>query len=197
VYSLTAVMNKIEGILLSIIVVISVFYIQKVYLEVSYVISTVDGEKYLVRNSEGKQTAANILARLNSKIEKLIKHLLEKYPQDARVIRLSKNYKRENISEGTESSNYTSYSVNKGEKIIFCVRERDKSGDFVSENVLMYVATHELGHLMTEEVGHTDTFWSNFKMLLEEAININVYTHVDYSKSPTTYCGINIKSSII
>jgi len=190
-------MNKIEGILLFIIVVISVFYIQKIYFEVSYVISTVDNEKYLVKNTEGKQNAANILARLNSKIEKLIKHLMKKYPEDERIIRLSKNYKRENISEGTESSNYTSYSVNKGEKIVFCIRERDESGDFVSENVLMYVATHELGHLMTEEIGHTDTFWTNFKMLLQEAIDINIYTHVDFSKSPTTYCGIDIKSSII
>lgn len=190
-------MNKIEGILLSIIVVMCIFYIQKVYLEVSYIISTVDNNKYLVKNAKGKEIAADILARLNAKIEKLIEHMRRKYPEDDAILRLRKNYKRENISEGTESSNYTSYSVNKGEKIVFCVRERDDSGDFVSENVLMYVATHELGHLMTEEVGHTDTFWNNFKRLLEEAINISVYKHVDYSKSPSTYCGMNIKSSII
>lgn len=190
-------MNKIEGIVLSIIVVISIFYIQKKYLEVSYVTSSVDNKKYLVKNSEGKQTAADILARLNIKIERLIHHLRKTYPDDEDILRLHTNYKRENISEGTESSNYTSYSVNKGEKIVFCVRERDDSGDFVSENVLMYVATHELGHLMTKEIGHTDSFWKNFKRLLQEAIDISVYTHVDFSKSPTSYCGMNIKSSII
>lgn len=190
-------MNKIELVIIFLVVFVLLFYVQKKYLEVEYVLSPIDNRRYLVRNVESKQKAANMLARLNKKIKKLLKHLRKTNPNDDNIERLLNNYSVENISEGTENSNYTSYSVNKGEKIVFCLRARDGSDDFVDENVLMYVATHELGHLMTKEIGHTETFWENFKYLLNEAVKINVYTKIDYSNSPIDYCGINIKSSII
>ena len=138
-----------------------------------------------------------MLATLNDKISKLLEHLQKKDENNEDYKRLLQNYNVNNISEGTENENYTSYSVNKGEQIVFCLRSRDDKKQFVDENVLMYVATHELGHLMTKEIGHTTTFWDNFKFLLQEAVNINVYTFVDYSENPIDYCGINIKSSII
>jgi predicted metal-dependent hydrolase len=151
----------------------------------------------LVQNKNDKEKAANMLARLNKKIKKLLKHLEKKDPENEDIKRLLNNYSVDNISEGTEDSNYTSYSVNKGEKIVFCLRERDGSDEFVNENVLMYVATHELGHLMTKDIGHTSSFWENFKYLLTEAVKIKVYKKIDYIESTTEYCGINIKSSII
>jgi len=61
----------------------------------------------------------------------------------------------------------------------------------------MYVAIHELAHLMTKEVGHTTTFWQNFKFLLQEAITINIYKDYDFNKKPKDYCGIKITSSIL
>lgn len=190
-------MNKIEIVIIFIIVILILFYIQKKYIEVSYIESSVDNRKYLVQNIANKEAAADMLARLNEKISKLLEHLLKKEPTNEDFLRLKRNYNVDNISEGTENENYTSYSVNKGEQIVFCLRDRNEKKKFVDENVLMYVATHELGHLMTKEIGHTPTFWDNFKMLLEEAVKINVYEHVDYSKKPIEYCGINIKSSII
>lgn len=190
-------MNKIEIIVIFVIVVIFLFYIQKKYLEVEYVISKIDNTRYLVQNKEDKDEAADMLARLNKKIKKLLAHMKKKDPNNEDIVRLLDNYSVDNISEGTEDSNYTSYSVNKGEKIVFCLRQRDGSDNFVDENVLMYVATHELGHLMTKDIGHTETFWNNFKYLLSEAVEIGVYEKVDYSEDPTEYCGINIKSSII
>lgn len=190
-------MNKIEIIVIFLIVVILLFYIQKKYLEVEYVISNIDNNRYLVQNKEDKQKAADMLARLNQKIKKLLNHMKKKEPDNEDIIRLIENYSVDNISEGTEENNYTSYSVNKGEKIVFCLRQRDGTDHFVDENVLMYVATHELGHLMTKEIGHTETFWKNFKYLLGEAVEIEVYTKVNFAENPTEYCGINIKSSII
>lgn len=190
-------MNQIEIVIIFVIVVISLFYIQKKYLEVEYVISDIDNNRYLVQNKDDKQKAADMLGRLNKKIRKLLHHVKKKDPNNEDIQRLYDNYSVDNISEGTEDSNYTSYSVNKGEKIVFCLRQRDGTDDFVDDNVLMYVATHELGHLMTKDIGHTDNFWKNFKYLLKEAIKIKVYTKVDYSENPLEYCGINIKSSII
>lgn len=190
-------MENTEVVIIFIFIVLTLFYIQKKYLEVEYVVSSIDGKKYLVKNVENKEEAANMLARLNIKITKLLQHVEKQKPDNNDIKRLVSNYNVDNISEGTEDSNYTSYSVNKGEKIVFCLRERDGTDNFVNENVLMYVATHELGHLMTKDIGHTQTFWDNFKYLLTEAVSIGVYEKVDYKENPIDYCGLNIKSSII
>jgi predicted metal-dependent hydrolase len=190
-------MHNTEIVIIFIIIFVILFYIQRKNDEVEYCLSSVDKRSYLVRNTIGKEKAANMLARLNKKISKLLSHLKDKYIDDVEIAQLVSNYNVENISEGTEDSKYTSYSVNKGDKIVFCLRSRDGSGSFVDENVLMYVATHELGHLMTKEIGHPESFWKNFKRILEEAILIGVYKRIDYSKSPVEYCGINIKSSVI
>ena len=56
----------------------------------------------------------------------------------------------------------------------------------------MYVAIHELSHVMTVSIGHNDEFWQNFKFLIIEAKQINIYNPVDYKKQPARYCGTNI-----
>jgi hypothetical protein len=56
---------------------------------------------------------------------------------------------------------------------------------------------HELAHIMTTEIGHTPLFWSNFRFLLREAVDIGLYKKVDYFKEPSDYCGIKINSSVI
>ena len=59
-------------------------------------------------------------------------------------------------------------------------------------NTLTFVAIHELSHVMTKSIGHKQEFWENFKFLLENAKEINVYNPVDYKKSPQEYCGMQI-----
>jgi predicted metal-dependent hydrolase len=56
----------------------------------------------------------------------------------------------------------------------------------------MFVATHEIAHIMTTSVGHTEEFWNNFKFLLENAVELKLYTPVDYKKEPEGYCGMDI-----
>lgn len=184
-----------EGFAIFIMVVILIMYIQNHYNEIEHVVSKVDGRKYIVRKLDDSQQAANLLALVNKDLLGLIYHMMAKYPNNSDVKRLYKNFNPDSISEGSIESGYTSYSVNKGEKIILCIRQKDNS--FVSQNVLMYVAIHELAHLMTEEVGHTDMFWDNFKFLLEEAIGIGIYVKVDFNKAPRDYCGIKITTSVI
>lgn len=184
-----------EGFAIFIMIVILVMYIQNYYNEIERVVSKVDGRKYIVRKLDDSQQAANLLARINKDLLALIHHMMAKYPNREDAKRLYQNFNPDSISEGSIDSGYTSYSVNKGEKIILCIRQKDNS--FVSQNVLMYVAIHELAHLMTEEVGHTDTFWDNFKFLLEEAIKINLYVKVDFNNAPKDYCGIKITTSVI
>ena len=188
-------LSFVEIFVVFIMAVIVIMFIRNHYGEVEYFKSDVDERYYLVRKLPDREEAANYLARINQTLQKLVKHMMAKYPNDADVLRLYDNYNPESISEGSPDSGYTSYSVNKGEKIILCIRQKDNT--FVEMNVIMYVAIHELAHIMTKEVGHTDTFWANFRRLLKEAIDIGVYKKVDFNARPEDYCGIKITTSII
>lgn len=123
--------------------------------------------------------------KVNIKKAKAIKKL------EGDIERLVGNFNEDNIHENTPNAKFTSYSVNKGEKIFFCLRNK-KTDKLVELNTMMFVAIHELAHLMTEEIGHPPSFWSNFKFLLRVAINQNVYKYVDFNAYPKEYCGIKI-----
>jgi hypothetical protein len=176
-------------------IVIIFLYIRQYYGEVEYMSSKVDGKEYLVRKLPDSQEAADRLANLAATLQKLVDHLAEQYRDNPDVERLKKKFNKESISEGGMENGYTSYSVNKGEKIVMCIRQVD--GSFVDANVIVYVAVHELAHIMTIEVGHTPAFWSNFRFILREAISLGLYTKVDFSNTPNDYCGIKISSSVL
>lgn len=166
------------------------------YNEVSIVTARTDGRRYIVRNLSDKQKAANTLGEIANNMETLVNHMMDAYPNNADVQRLYRNFNPDNISESSDKDSYTSYSINKGEKIVLCIRSK-KTKQIQETNLLMYVAIHELAHLMTKDVGHTEKFWENNKLLLQEGIKIGIYNKVDYSKQPVEYCGIQINSSII
>lgn len=193
-------MSFVEIFIIIMMVIIIVMYIQNHYGEVDYVTSNIDGRKYLVRNLPDAQEAANLLAKINNDLLKLVRHMSAKYGQNNElkefVSALVKNYNPNTISEGSPDTGYTSMTINKGEKLILCIRQNDKT--FVDRNTILYVAIHELGHIMTyNETGHTTLFWNNFRLLLQEAIEIGIYIRKDYDSQPTDYCGIKITSSII
>ncbi len=180
-----------------VIIMILFFYIKGYYAEVTFVKSSLDNRYYLVRKLHDKQKAADFLAAINKDLQRLVNHLVAKYPQNPEVKRLFENFNPNNVSEGSVQSGYTSYSVNKGERIILCIRQKDSTNSFVEKNIILYVAIHELAHLATESVGHDQTFWKNFKFILSEAVEINIYRKVDFASNPTPYCGIKITSSVI
>jgi predicted metal-dependent hydrolase len=59
----------------------------------------------------------------------------------------------------------------------------------------MYVALHEVSHIATKSIGHNDEFWNNFKFMITEAKEINIYNPVNYQKEPARYCGMNISDN--
>lgn len=183
-----------EFFIIFIMILLLLMYLKNYYGEVEYV-KAEDNREYLVRNLDDKQEAANLLASVTKDLQLLVQHMMAKYPDSKDSQRLFKNFNPVSISEGSVDSGYTSYSVNKGEKIILCIRQKDQT--FVDKNTIMYVAIHELGHLMTEEIGHTDTFWKNFKFLLNDAMEIGIYKSDNYNENPKDYCGIKINSTIL
>jgi predicted metal-dependent hydrolase len=180
-----------------ILVCITIFY---VYLEgkslgVTFVKSK-DDTKFLVRNLPDKQQAANLLGEIKTRLSKLVEHVTtQNDTEKADIERLKKNFRPNNISESSPGNSYTSYSINKGEKIVFCIRSKDKINKLMDVNTMMFVAIHELAHLMTKSIGHTPEFWNNMKYLLKKAIDINLYVKQDFSKKPVNYCGTKITNS--
>lgn len=162
--------------------------------DVEYVKSNQDHRSYLVRNLPDKTSAADLLSLIRGRLIKFVKYMKKKYPEDDRIIRLAKNFNPDQISESTPDSKYTSYSVNKGEKIVFCVRQRNDKNELVDLNTMMFVSIHELAHLMTISIGHTKEFWENMKFLLKEALSkeIRLYSYQPFHEDPKPYCGTMI-----
>ena len=189
-------MNELVSIIVIIVSLLCFFlHYESKYSELTYVSSTIDNRKYLVRNRDDKQQAADLLAKVRENLDKLANYLKKNHQDDIRVQRLIKNYKPEKISESIPKANYTSYSVNKGEKIVFCIRSKDEKEELVSLNTIMFVAIHELAHVITKSIGHTDEFWDNMKFLLKKSVKINIYKKHDYKNNPIPYCGTEITDS--
>lgn len=103
------------------------------------------------------------------------------------------NYNRDAIYENDPSvSSETSYTINKGERIMVCMRNKMKPLVLEDKNTLMFVLLHELAHIGNIGWGHETDFWQVFKVVLGEAIESNIYTPVNYETSPVQYCGLYV-----
>ena len=228
-------------IIITLIIIIYKYFESQSY-DIVMVKSNLNGKSYLVRNVENKQEAADLLATIAIKLEKLVniindsgyetiytkymKPTIDKENQsndkksnenkdiiegqdggnsDSTTLetdikqklkddikRLYKNFNPEAFSETTPDAKYTSYSVNKGEKIVFCLRDKKAGETLVKENIMTFVSIHELAHLMTKSIGHEPEFWANFKLLLKISIDNGLYENIDFNSTPKPYCGINI-----
>ena len=179
-----------------ILICITIFYayLENKATDVTYV--KIGNTEYLVRNLPDKEKAAKILSQIRNRLTKLVNYLntnIDSYKKRKEGIqRMKKNYRPNNISESSPGNAYTSYSINKGEKIVFCIRSKDSKNTLVDINTMMFVAIHELAHIMTKSVGHTPEFWDNMKFLLKVGIDIGIYEKQDFNKNPVDYCGTKI-----
>lgn len=157
--------------------------------------STVDGQTYKVRDLPDKQAAADMMARIRLKMKKLKIHLEATFPDKPQVKQLARNFDAEahRLGEATPEDEFTSYSVNKGESVHFCLRQREGQNEsLVDENIVTFVAIHEMGHIITKTIGHGPDFWNNFAWLLEQAERIGIYKSQDFAAHPVAYCGMKI-----
>ena len=185
---------KLYYIIIVVIIIILLIYNNSLHYSVIKQKSTLDNNIYTVRNETDKELAANILSIIKHKSIKLIDTLKTEYPNDDKIIRLSNRFNPNNIYETSYKTNYTTYSVNKGEHIYLCLRNINKN--FVDTNIIFFVMLHELAHLMTIIYdNHSELFWDNFKFLENKAIEYNLYKYIDYSKNSKEYCGDIIYSN--
>jgi len=80
-----------------------------------------------------------------------------------------------------------SYTINKHDMHL-CLEKPD--GNYYDENILMYVALHELAHVFCNEEGHTPAYYKIFERLLGIAHEIGIYDAAQ--QLPKEYCGIKI-----
>ena len=134
------------------------------------------GTVYDMQNLPNKEAAVELMAKVRKNLIKL----------------------RDTYANDMGSSD-TSYSENKGQKIVVCLRDKTKAPHYpiIEENTIMFVMLHEMAHLMTETIGHTAEFWANFKRILHDGVKVGIYSPVNYARQPTPYCGMTITDSPI
>ncbi len=176
------------------IIIISLFiYFSENDFQLKCIVSTIDGNKYCVRERKHLQKAVDLLATVTNKCKKLVEYIKEKYPNNENVERLVKGFNPKKVMETLPTSEYTAYSENKGEKLAFCLNEtKHNENNLIDEHTLTFVCIHELSHIMTKSIGHKSEFWTNFKFLLENAKEMGIHHPEDYKKKPQTYCGMTI-----
>lgn len=183
---------------------IGYYIIQRFYYEPSvYVKSPVNNKYYEVLDLKDKQHVADTIAFIMDNMERLMNYMYKsditgEYSQylDRLKKRLPSLVVMENIVDPYFAKNLTSYTVNKGDKMVLCARSRiaNKIHDV---NLITYVVLHEMAHVACPEYGHTDTFKKIFKFMTKSAIDAGIYKRINFSANPTEYCGMTIDDSIV
>lgn len=186
-----------------IVILLSIIILYKYFnqTEVTYQEYNNNGTKksYLVREMPDKDEAVKILGKLDNTLKDLVKTLVKDNSINKEMMGYIKNIVNKidsvTIQESSADSQYTSYSVNKGEILVFCLRSKRtyKIHDF---NDLLYVAIHEIAHIGCPEIGHTQLFFKINKFLINKAIEKGIYKYVDYSRSAREYCGIDLTMTV-
>ena len=162
--------------------------------------ATIDNKEYWVRNVKDKSIAANTLATIKINIEKLVTYFKDNkslFKKDTEYIKnLIDRTKEINIMETPSDEEHTSYTINKGEKIVLCLRSKFLN-NIHDMNTIMYVVIHELAHVACPEYGHTPLFKKIFIFLLKQSEKINIYKSIDYRIKPQDYCGMTINEFIL
>lgn len=156
---------------------------------------------YYVQDRPDKQEAADTIRQIVNNLNRLILELYEERDQHDKTHRgyIDTLYQQMDhivFRESDEGSEATSYSVNKGEEIVFCIRSK-KTGRIQDMNVLMYVAIHELAHVACPEVGHTELFFDINRFLLRKAAELGIYRIDNYQQTPVEYCGMTLNTQIL
>lgn len=194
-------------------ILFAVIWFRKSNTEVVVVKSTIDGRDYVVQNKPDKQEAANMLAQVRQRMIKLVDYLkrtggkLEKSKEEddqaqygtyeERVNRLVSRFNPDRISEGNEDTKFTTYTLNKGDKVVFCLRARGEDDRVHDLSMMTFVAIHEMGHIASITEHHTPEFKHNFSWLLENAVKCGVYVPEDFRSRPRNYCGIPVTDTPI
>lgn len=156
---------------------------------------SINGRTYDIQDDmENKDTALRLLNKIDNRINQFTEHLKKKHHTDKRIKRFYK-MKNAKIIEPEHKIGTSSYTINKGEILAFCIRLKEDNSKFHDESILDFVIIHELAHVISNSIGHTSEWLSNFKFLLNSLSESNIYNPVDYSKKNVNYCGVIVTNN--
>jgi hypothetical protein len=147
-----------------------------------------DGRQYEMQNLPNKEGAVAMMSEIRAALVKLYGYYKDEpaLAADPPVARFLQRFTPDVFVENDMGSKDTSYSENKAPQY-----------PLIDKNTVMFVILHEMAHLMTETIGHTQEFWTNFKRILGDAVQIGIYHPVNYAHQPTPYCGMTISDTPI
>ena len=181
------------------IIAILLFVIWKAERRDRMLVSTIDGHAYnVLEYLDNPYTAANKLAKINKYVHKLNRSLLTDYSKNTHEyklgLRMQERYNPRVLFENAPKDiTETSYTDGKGMSLAVCLRQDSK--EFEDIEIINFVTTHELAHIVSVEYGHGYNFWYNFKILLQCAEKANLHTPINYEKNPDNYCGLELTYS--
>lgn len=182
------------------------------------IFSPVDGISYpVVSYYDDKEQAANVIAQINLFTIDLLRTLkrvyidtnlddflskrgysekaVKEYRKGSEITqRLLYGYNTFSLRENEpESLNKTSYTENKGQTIALCIREKESGQNRIQDiDSVKFVMLHELAHIATPEIDHSQSYWNNFRFLLEFTKKYNLYNPRDYFTNSVKYCGLHV-----
>lgn len=168
---------------------------QKMTDKVEPITSEINGKNYAVRSdTEDKKEAANYLATISEKVDKLVDYMVaNNLPDEATAVRLKERWGGCKFRETASHETSAAYTINKGSEMRLCVR--DSSNEMENPNTSMFVVLHELGHLMSVTYGHNEEFRNNFSYIVHLASSLGYYKPEDFENRPVDYCGTEINTT--
>lgn len=154
-----------------------------------------NNQTHIIANAPNQEESVRLLAEIKSRLKYLINYCIENYPNNKNVKLLKKRFKPENVQEASLFESGTSYTLDKGKELHLCLRSKKHNFQHHDINTLMFVAIHELSHIMSVSYGHNSEFSENFKFLLEKAVECNLYVPTDYARNPIEFCGVTVETS--
>tara|TARA_B100001564_G_C20544379_1_gene625902 strand:+ start:381 stop:1028 length:648 start_codon:yes stop_codon:yes gene_type:complete len=137
------------------------------------------------------EIAVEKLVKIDDFLSKLNKLLVKEHQNH--ILIQKKLSKPITIMELPEKSKHIAYTLNKN-NLHICLR--NKNGTFETQfNRVYFVVMHELAHIITKSIGHTEEYWNNYKLILKTAIDNNLYEYKNYYEEPIEFCGKKITST--
>ena len=149
-----------------------------------------NNKTYYTRKNQA-DIAVEQLVKIDDFLLKLNKLLVKEHPDH---ILIQKKLKKPiTLKELPDNSKHIAYTLNKN-NLYICLR--DKSGKFEDQyNRIYFVAMHELAHIITKSVGHTEEYWDNYRLVLKTALDNDLYEYKNYYEEPVEFCNKKITST--
>ncbi len=188
--------NYIFALIIFVIIAVVILHFYLVTDKYLYVKSS-DNKSFYVLDLPDADKAAEYLNDINRNIGTLLFSLKKKYGTNHPIVKnIIKRYNPDIITEHKPNflNSSTAYTSNKGEELFICLRDWKNGGKLLPFNEIMFVSLHELTHISISPWGHPKPFWSAFKWILKESVDVGIYKPVNYYENSFKYCvGLEVR----